>query len=118
MSRSNSDGMEQDKPSRKSRKKPSTPRSRVKNAIRMVWLRSRERAAAIKLANNSCAICFRKGSKAQGREVLINVHHKDGIDWDGIVDIIFLRVLQKPENYTVVCKECHDKLHGEHNATP
>jgi len=48
---------------------------------------------------------------AKGREVKICVHHTDGIDWDGIVDLIVDRVLQRPENYTVLCEECHKKEH-------
>jgi hypothetical protein len=94
-------------------KKPTTPRSRVKNGIRRIWLASRERAAAIKRANYTCAICQRHGSVAKGREVKIICHHTDGIDWDGVVDLIFERVLQTPEAYTVLCKECHEKLHRE-----
>jgi hypothetical protein len=50
---------------------------------------------------------------AKGREVKIICHHTDGIDWDGVVDLIFERVLQTPEAYTVLCKECHEKLHRE-----
>ena len=93
-----------------SKRKPNTPRSRVKNALRMLWLRSRERAAAIKAADNTCAKCGRKGSKAQGREVKIEVHHLDGIDWDGVVDIICERVLQDPSRLQVLCKECHKDM--------
>jgi len=95
------------------KKKPTTPRSRVKNAIRMVWLRSRERQAAIKREGNCCQECRRKGSVAKGKEVYIQVHHTDGIDWEGIVDLIFERVLVAPEKMTVLCKECHDKRHGK-----
>lgn len=92
-------------------KKPNTPRSRIKNAIRMVWLRSRERAAAVKLAGNCCCKCGRKGSKAKGREVDIQVHHRNGIDWEGVVDLIAERVLQRPEDYDVMCRECHIAEH-------
>lgn len=83
----------------------------MKNALRMVWLRSRERAAAIKSAQNTCCKCGRKGSVAKGREVKINVHHIHGIDWDGVVDLIFERVLRPPNEYAVVCVECHAKEH-------
>jgi 5-methylcytosine-specific restriction endonuclease McrA len=93
------------------KRKPTTPRSRVKNAIRQMWLRSRERAAAVKLHSNTCQHCGRKGSVAKGKEVKIQCHHTKGIDWDGVVDLIFERVLQTPLDYTVLCKECHDKEH-------
>lgn len=90
------------------RKLATTPRSRVRSALRQVWLRSRERAAAIKREKNTCQCCHRKGSKAKGKEVKIQVHHIDMIDWDGVIDIIFERILHPPEKYKVLCKECHD----------
>jgi predicted HNH restriction endonuclease len=98
---------------KKSRKLPTTPRSKVKNALRQLWLRSRERASAIKREGNTCEICHVKGSVAKGREVKINVHHKEGIDWDGIVDLVIERVLQSPEKLQVLCVDCHDKEHNE-----
>jgi hypothetical protein len=102
---------------KKSRKQPNTPRSRVKNAIRQVWLRSRERQAVVKAQKNTCQICGVKGSTAKDREVKIQVHHLDGIDWDGVVDLIFDRVLRGRQECR--CVACHDKEHkGEviHNA--
>ncbi len=88
-----------------------TPRSRVKNAIRQCWLRSRERAAALKAAHYICARCGIKQSTAKGREVKVCVHHRAGIDWDGIVDLIIVRVLQTPADYEVLCEACHKKEH-------
>lgn len=96
---------------RKSRKKPTTPRSRVKNALRLVWLRSRERAACLKAAGNCCARCGVKASVAKGREVKMEVHHRDGIDWNGIVDGIFAAMLPDPARLEAVCKACHSKEH-------
>lgn len=95
------------------RKLPYTPLSRIKNAIRQVWLRSRERAAAIKREANTCQCCKRKGSQAKGREVAIQVHHIHGIDWDGICQDIRKRVLQTPDAYEVLCKDCHAARHGK-----
>lgn len=87
----------------------STPRSKVKAAIRQLWLRSRERAKACKLQNYTCQKCGKKQSKAIGKEVKIEVHHKYGIDWDGVVDLIIDRVLQHPVNLEVLCVDCHKK---------
>jgi 5-methylcytosine-specific restriction endonuclease McrA len=95
------------------RKLPHTPRSRVKNAIRQVWLRSRERAAALKREKYTCQRCGAKQSMAKGREVKVQVHHIHGIDWDGIVDLIVEKVLQTPEDLEVLCEKCHDKEHNE-----
>jgi hypothetical protein len=74
-------------------------------------MQSRERNYALKLADRRCAECGIKASKAKGREVDVEVHHTNGIDWDGVVDMIISRVLQEPEDYTILCKECHKKHH-------
>ncbi len=92
-----------------SRKLPSTPRSRIKNALRQVWLRSRERAAALKRTRHCCARCGIKASQAKGREVKLQVHHIGGINWDGVVDLIFERVLNVPQE--PLCEYCHAKEH-------
>ena len=98
-----------------SKKQPSTPRSRVKNSLRMLFLRSRERAAAIKSVHNTCVACGAKGSAAKGREVKIEVHHKDGIgNWNKVIDEVFRELLCAPENLECLCKECHGKRHDKH----
>ena len=96
-----------------SRKKPHTPRSLVKTALRRLWMRSRERTAALKREQYTCEGCGRKQSKAKGREFAVEVHHRDGIDWNGIVDLIILRVLQDETKLEVLCAECHDKQHPD-----
>jgi hypothetical protein len=52
------------------RKKPVTPASVIKSALGQLWLRSRERAEAVRLAGNTCQCCQKKGSAAKGREVV------------------------------------------------
>jgi predicted HNH restriction endonuclease len=98
---------------KKTRRKPETPRSRVKNALRNLWLRSRERATALKHTGYCCSCCGVKQSAAQGREVKIEVHHVDGINWDGLVDLVFERMLPDPSRLEPLCKTCHEKRHGE-----
>ena len=91
-------------------RKPSTPRSRVKSALRQVWLRSRERAAAVKAQHNTCAKCGRKGSVAKGREVKIEVHHRHGIaNWEAVINTVYEQILVDPSRLEVLCKECHAK---------
>ena len=47
---------------------PYTPRSKIRNVLRRyVWLRSRERAAALKREKYSCMECKKKQSKAKGK---------------------------------------------------
>ena len=88
-----------------------TPRSRIQNALRQVWLRSRERAAAIKRDKYTCQRCGVKQSRAKGKEVSVRVHHKNGIDWTGVVDLVIERILPDPEELETLCCDCHDEEH-------
>jgi len=81
-------------------------------------LRSRERAACLKAATNHCERCGRKQSKAKNRDPeltvdKLQVHHKDGIDWDGVVDLVIKRMLPDPSRLESMCVECHSKEHEE-----
>lgn len=89
------------------KKLPTTPRSRIKNALRNVWLRSRERASALKATGHRCAKCGVKASQAKGREVKLQVHHIGGINWDGVADLIEQRILRVPQQ--PLCVGCHEK---------
>ena len=87
-----------------------TPRSRIKAALRRLWLTSRERAEAIKRDNYTCQICHAKQSKAKGKEQKVEVHHKEGIgNWDKIITIIQQELLCEPEHLQTLCPECHKK---------
>jgi 5-methylcytosine-specific restriction endonuclease McrA len=95
-------------------KKPITPRSIIKHALRALWLRSRERLAALKRDQYTCQGCHRKQSKAKGREFSVEVHHVDGIeDWRAIEDYIYRHLLCDPERLVTLCKECHDQEEAE-----
>jgi hypothetical protein len=89
-----------------------TPRSQVKSGMRNIWMRSRERGTAMKLAKRACSCCGAKKVVATP-DVRLEVYHDNGINWDGVVDLFFERVLQRPEDYTVLCKECHLEEHKE-----
>ena len=93
------------------RKLPTTPRSQVRSAIRQLWLRSRERAAALKREGNCCEVCKAKQSAAKGREVNLQVHHLDGIEWEKIIEYIFRHVLVDPSKLQVLCEACHEEEH-------
>lgn len=88
-------------------KLPYTPNSTIKNALRKVWMRSRERASALKRTEYCCSNCGVKQSKAKGHEVSLHVHHEDGIDWDGIIEMIRNRLLPNPQRLTPLCMDCH-----------
>jgi 5-methylcytosine-specific restriction endonuclease McrA len=85
----------------------------VRAALRQVWLRSRERAAALRRETYHCERCGAKGSAAKGREVKLEVHHREGIDWDGVIDLVIERIMVDPSRLEVLCEDCHDKEHGE-----
>lgn len=92
-------------------KKTQTPRSKIRSALRKLWLQSRERRAALKREGYCCERCKVKQSRAKGREVYIECHHKAGIDWEGVIDIIIERILQTPEAHEVLCQACHGDEH-------
>ena len=86
----------------------STPRSAVRSALRRLWLRSRERQAALKRDGYCCQNCQKKQSTAKGREQKVIVHHRNGIEWENIIDYIFRHVLVNPKDLETLCPECHN----------
>lgn len=88
-----------------------TPRSKVKNILRRLSLYCRERGYAKKRDENTCQICGKKESKAKGKVVKVEMHHLHGIDWEGVVDIIIEKILQKPGDYICYCEDCHKEKH-------
>ena len=96
------------------KKLQNTPRSRVRAALRALWLRSRERAAAIKRDSYTCQCCGRKQSKAKGKEFAVQVHHKEGIaNWEYLIDEVYEHLLCHPDGLETMCKDCHKKEHKE-----
>ena len=89
---------------------PHTPNGKIRQALRLLWMRSRERSTALKNTGYCCSVCGVKQSTAKGREVKLDVHHLDGIDWDGLFDDIRRRLLHAPDRLAPLCKECHDKM--------
>ena len=97
------------------RRLPTTPRSKVKQALRRLSLQSRERSQALKNAGYRCEICGVKQSKAKGKEVYVETHHRSGgIPWERLIDLVFELLLVPPEEWAILCEECHK---GEHDET-
>ena len=92
---------------------PYTPNGRIRSALRLLWLRSRERAAALRATGYCCADCGVKQSAAKGREVRLDVHHRKPVDWDGIFDDLRRRLLVPPEQLEPLCDDCHAARHKE-----
>ena len=87
---------------------PRTPRSRVKSALRQLWMKSAERSEALKRDKYICQKCGVKKSVAKGKEQKVEVHHKDGVlNWDEIIEIIMDQLLCDSKKLEVLCPECH-----------
>ena len=100
------------------KKKLTTTRAQVKNGLRQLWLRSRERAKALTDAGYTCERCGVKRSVAKGREQKVTVHHKDGIgNWEAVIDHIFEEILCDPSHLEVLCPECHNEEHEQPGVT-
>lgn len=96
------------------KKKSRTPRSRVKQALRQLSLRSRERAAALKRDKYTCVVCGAKQSRAKDKRVDVEVHHINGVDWTKLIDIVYEMLLCPPEELETLCKKCHKKKEEHH----
>ena len=96
-----------------SRRKPVTPNSQIKAALHRLWLRSRERQAALRRDGYTCQDCGRKQSKAKGKEFSVEVDHLAGqINWPQIIEYIRRHLLVDPSELETVCHADH-KLRTE-----
>ena len=100
-----------------SRRIPQTPNSQIRSGFRSIWLRSRERAHALRAAHHCCERCGVKGrakDTRNGPKQKLEVHHRDGIvDWDALVSLFRRRILPNPDRLEVLCPECHKKEHSD-----
>lgn len=96
-----------------SRKKPITPNSQIKSALHKLFLRSRERAAALKRDGYSCQKCGAKQSVSKANPVKVNVHHKNGVKWDVLIAGIREMLLCDLESMETLCVGCHHDEHGK-----
>lgn len=89
-----------------------TPRSKVRSALRALFLRSRERNSALRREKYHCEICGVKQSNKKGQEVKLEVHHKImAIQWDDLIDLVYRHLLCDPKDLQVTCVKCHKKEH-------
>jgi hypothetical protein len=88
-----------------------TTNTKIRSALRQLFLRSRERGEAIKRDKYTCS-CGAKQSRAKGREVYVEVHHKENIlNWDKLFEAVRKYLLCHPDELETKCKECHKKEH-------
>ena len=88
-----------------------TTATQIRSALRRLWLRSRERAAALKAARYACSNCGVKQSRAKGHRVRVDVHHINPIDWDALIQLVRERLLVPPRKLRVLCQKCHKEIH-------
>ncbi len=91
-----------------------TKKTHIVRGLRQIWLRSRERAAALKRDKYTCQKCNRKQTMKKGQEFKVQVHHKKGIlNWDDIIECLRKNLLCDPIHLQTLCKECHDEVEDE-----
>ena len=86
-----------------------TPNGIIVHALRLLWLHSRERRAALKRDRYTCQDCNRKQTMAKGREFKVQVDHLNGIEWTQMVEYIRRHLLVPHDQLETVCKEDHEK---------
>ena len=85
-----------------------TTDSQIKSALRIIWLRSRERAECLKKAGYCCVKCGVKKSTKKGKEQKVEVHHRKGIlNWQEMYEAIRKNLLC--DDIEVLCPDCHEK---------
>ena len=93
-----------------SKRLPYTPNGKIRSALRMLFLRSRERAAALKRDKYTCQRCGVKQSRAMGHEVYVEVHHREHVlNWDKLFEAVRQYLLCDPESLETLCVKCHEK---------
>jgi len=88
-----------------------TTKSQIKSSLRHLWLRSRERAAALKREGYCCERCGIKQSMARGKEVKVQVHHRELINWEAIFRYLRRTLLCRASKLEVLCTSCHNEHH-------
>jgi len=94
------------------KKSPNTTNTQIRAACRRLFLRSRERASAIKRDKYTCQECGIKQTRAGKKEdwVYVEVHHKRGVlNWQMVFDAIREGLLCNPDELETLCKSCHKK---------
>lgn len=90
---------------------PFTPNSQIRSALRNLTMRCRERQAARKSSGYCCVECGAHHSRAAGRHVTVEAHHKHQPNWDKIFWVIRTELLPSPEHWEPLCDKCHKLKH-------
>ncbi len=85
-----------------------TPNSQIRAALRRLFLRSRERASALKRDKYTCQRCGVKQSRRKGAEVFVEVHHTAHVlNWEALFAAVREYLLCNPDQLEVLCPGCH-----------
>jgi len=44
---------------------------------------------------------------------VVEVHHRDGVEWIELIDLVYQYLLCHPDKLEVLCKDCHKLTHEE-----
>ncbi|HHT9146449.1 MAG TPA: hypothetical protein ACFYD4_12395 [Candidatus Wunengus sp. YC61] len=44
----------------------------------------------------------------------IECHHRDGVAWEKLIDLVYEMLLCSPDKMVTMCKKCHDDLRVDH----
>ena len=94
---------------KKRMRRPVTTVSQIKGALRLLTMRCRERAQALKDCNRTCSKCGRKHSAAKGKECKVQEHHAKRPDWKRLESAVREELLDGP--WVPLCEECHEEEH-------
>jgi 5-methylcytosine-specific restriction endonuclease McrA len=91
----------------------STSDLQIKAALHQLFLQSVERRRALSAAGHRCELCGVKASKAQGKKVSLQVHHRSGaVNWQALFAAVRAELLCNPAALQALCRGCHDAKHG------
>jgi predicted HNH restriction endonuclease len=88
-------------------------KTRVRSALRRLWMISPERSDCLRAWGYKCADCGAKQSVAKGRECKLDVHHLDGIDWGEVKGNDVTQLFPDPSRLVPLCKACHKARHAK-----
>ena len=85
-----------------------TTNSQIRSALRMLFLRSRERSSRIKADKYTCQRCGVKQSRRKGAEVFVEVHHRHNVqNWMALIAAVREYLLCDPSLLETLCVDCH-----------
>lgn len=88
-----------------------TPNAKIKNVLHQLFMRSRERAKALRRTGYKCTACGVKQTKRKDYKLSLHVHHANGIDWEYLIAEVRKTLLCDPEFLVPLCPDCHEKEH-------